>query len=398
VASGLVRTASVIGLILVAGHAIPLPADAQETSGLLPLGDGKLSSTPEKGSVFACQSRFGGGGAQRAGSWISGSHWNPRVKPVVDGEVRWPNAHITISREGDRRVIRANNLPRHPTGIFPIGRRDDAFQYDRNPNHISERDVVLSLPADPKRAAQPSCVPMGLIGVAVSGTAIFNALDGMGRDAPAHEIQDKCGGHPERSGQYHYHDLSPCLTDPAGAAGRHSDLLGYVLDGFGIYGPRGEGGKAIRSSDLDTCHGHGHPVDWDGRRQTIYHYHFTADYPYSVGCFRGTALQINMARPRMDPDGRGRFDRPGGRRPTGLPGAGGVPTFRPPPIGGPGRGDGNRNALDAAARELGVAPQALRRALGPPPPDFAGAARHLGIDETQLRDAMSRARRAAGVR
>jgi hypothetical protein len=280
------------------------------------LGDGRIATTPTVGAVFACQTRFMGGGAFRDGPWITGDSWDRALKPVVRGQVTWPDARITVTREGDRRIVRANNLPRHPTGVFPIRPDDPAYQYDRNPNAIAAQTILLDLPAAPALAPQPRCVPMGMIGFALSGAAIFNALDAQGRDAPAHEIQDACNGHPEPRGQYHYHDLSPCLRDDAGAAGRHSDLVGYALDGFGLYGRFGENGKPLTSADLDACHGHSHAVMWDGRLQVIYHYHLTRDYPYTVSCFKGAPIAVGPG--------------PGARPP---PPFGGPPG--PPPFGGP---------------------------------------------------------------
>ena len=57
-------------------------------------------------------------------------------------------------------------------------------------------------------------------------------------------------------------------------------LLGFLLDGFPIYGPE-ENGDELKSSDLDNHHGHAHPTsDFpDG----IYHYHITSDAPYLNG-------------------------------------------------------------------------------------------------------------------
>jgi hypothetical protein len=64
-------------------------------------------------------------------------------------------------------------------------------------------------------------------------------------------------------------------------------LFGYALDGFGIYGPRGDDGKMVTNAQLDECHGHAHPVMWDGKMQNIYHYHLNNEFPYAIGCFRG---------------------------------------------------------------------------------------------------------------
>ena len=332
---------------------------------LLPLGDGKISQTPKVGYIFSCRTSFFGGGAHRRGEWIKADTWDPANKPRVDGQIMWPNSSITVFVVGDKRVVRANNLPKHPTGQFPISPIDDAYRYDRNPNSIEEQDIILILPAVPSMAQSPTCVPMGMIGFALAGVAIYNALDAQGRDAPAHEIQDSCNGHPQRTGQYHYHDYSKCITDTRSEAGGHSDLLGYAIDGFGIYGPFGEGGKELHIRDLDECHGHTRQVKWDGKPKAIYHYHFTAAYPYTMGCFRGDLTKVTVRNSANE------------RR-----------------SGGPGQGPGPRRraALRAAAEELGVSVSDLRAAIGPPPPDFANAARVLGIEESKIRAAMRRTR------
>jgi hypothetical protein len=258
----------------------------------LPLGDGKISDTPQRGFVFACPLPPPGPGAHRVGEWIQGDTWIPGQKITVSGEVAWSTASISVEPGQDQRVIRANSLPVHPTGVFPIQTTDPAYQYDRNPNAIQEQEVMLELPTTPKIADVPSCLPLGMIGFALSGAAIYHAVDLQRRDAPAYEIQDACNGHPEMRGQYHYHNYSPCLNDNA-AEGQHSALVAYALDGFGIHGLRGEAGVLLTNDDLDDCHGHAHEVSWNDEKVNIYHYHFTSEYPYSLGCFKGTPTLVN---------------------------------------------------------------------------------------------------------
>ncbi|MGL4172993.1 MAG: YHYH protein [Actinomycetota bacterium] len=261
------------------------------------LGDGKVSAKPVIGSIFSCQRAFptDGPGAFRAGEWIDGDHYDPSQKPTVDGAVDWPGSAVTVTVRGDQRVVTANNLPKHETGEFPVAQDDDAYDYDRNPNAIREQDILLRLPLQPEQANEPQCVPMGMIGFALSGAAIFNALDVQGRDAPAHEIQDLCNGHPEPGGQYHYHDWSACIT----AAAPEDGLVGYALDGFGIYGPQ-ENGRNVTNADLDPCHGHEGEVLVDGVKKRVYHYHFTEEYPYTLGCFMAEPVQVAASAP----DGR----------------------------------------------------------------------------------------------
>ena len=283
-----------------ANHMRTLPLSTEQTKAQrLPLGDGKISTTPRQGYVMACNQNFrGGGGAHRVGDWITSSAdglatWEPGIKPQVEGAVAWPNAAISVSIEGDQRVVRSNNLPLHASGIFPIRPGSKAYEFDRNPNRISPHNIVLNLPTQPLPSATPGCVPMGMVGFALSGVAIFNAFDLAGRDAPAYEIQDACNGHPERTGQYHYHDWSDCIPDANDKSGQHSSLAGFMLDGFPIYGPQGAGGKEVKNGDLDACHGHMHEVVLDGKTTETYHYHFTREYPYTIGCFKGEPVRAS---------------------------------------------------------------------------------------------------------
>lgn len=262
----------------------------------LPIGDGKVSTQSKIDYVWSCQTSFNSNapGAFAGGSWIkTDGTYNPSEKPTVDGAVQWPS-QLTITLSGNTRLVTGNDLPNHSTGIYPVSSSDDAFQYDRNPNTIRQQNVLWKLNANPTLAAQPSCLPMGPVGILLTGSYIFNALDAGGRDAVAHEIQDDCNGHPERSGAYHYHNLTPCLKD--GGTG-HSALVGYALDGFGIFGVRGKNGKTLTNADLDACHGHTHEIEWNSKKVVMYHYHATAEYPYTIGCYRGTPASSGMSNP-----------------------------------------------------------------------------------------------------
>ena len=206
-------------------------------------------------------------------------------------------SQFSTTLAGGLLTLTGNGLPSHPTGTFPIERTDPAYQYDRNPNAIAASAIAWGLPADPVMAAAPTCLGLGVIGVIgvigvmLTGARLFNALDADGRDAAAHEVQDACGGHPQSAGTYHYHNMSNCLPQKD-KIGEHSPLLGYIADGFGIYGNRGEQGKALVNANLDECHGHAHGVEVNGVTSVRYHYHMTQEYPYTVGCFKGKPVPI----------------------------------------------------------------------------------------------------------
>lgn len=260
----------------------------------LTLGDGLSSTQPQVGFIYTCRPlNDQGQGAQVNGPWIDQAQvtWDATLKPTVDGSVSWPSI-FSATEKDDMLILNSNGLPTHPTGVFPITQTDDAYQHDHNPNQITQHEMSLTLPRTPTLAANPACVT-GEVGMMLTGIPLFSGFDAQGRDAVAHEIQDACGGHPQEQGQYHYHGPSDCLSDSTDLS-VHSDVLGYALDGFGIFGTRGEVGQELRTTDLDECHGHTHEIDWHENRQTLYHYHLTADFPYSVGCFKGTPFRIRL--------------------------------------------------------------------------------------------------------
>jgi YHYH protein len=281
----------------------------------LPLGDRHVTNHPAVGNVDACRSAFRGGGARHSGPWIHGNTWNPAEKPHVEGRVMWPQARFAMTRHGNEVVVRENGLPKgEPTGIFPISPDDPAYRYDTNPNRIEAHNLTFEIPAAPARARHPGCLPMGMIGFTVTGVAIYNALDDAGRDAGAHEIQDRCAGHPQSQGQYHYHTSSPCL--PGADSNR---VVGWALDGYPILGMRDARGKLLTDADLDACHGHTGHVTVNGRHYD-YAYRLTQEFPYTLGCLTGTvgsrtrlAIRRALGPPRRGPHARGRRRGPPGR-------------------------------------------------------------------------------------
>ena len=259
----------------------------------LPVGDSKTTTTmPAVGYLYECAVQSGGGGANTKGPWFNsdGTTWNASGKVSVQGNVNWISS-FTASLVGSVLNIASNDLPNHSTGTYPIASSDPAFAYDKNPNKIAAQTIAWGLPGNPQVASQPTCVN-GVIGILLTGAKLFNAVDGENRDANAWEIQDSCGGHPDSSSTYHYHSVSTCVPQKD-TAGQHSPLVGYAADGFGLYGNQGENGLPLTNADLDECHGHTHAITINGVTVNQYHYHATKEFPYTVGCFRGTPAQVH---------------------------------------------------------------------------------------------------------
>lgn len=258
----------------------------------IPLGDGHVSSTPKIGYVNSCVTDFSNsplGGAFRDGPWINSSTktWDSITKVAVEGAVRWSSARYNVVTTSGHRLITTNDLPvDHTTGIFPIGSSDPAYGYDRNPNSIRAQSFSWTLPLNPVAASSPRCLNLAQIGVLNDGVVLFDALDGEGRDAGAHETLDNYQGHPQGNEIYHHHAVPAQVI--TSATGR-STLVGYALDGYGIYVERNANGTVLSNTQLDACHGRTSKVLWNGRDQSTYHYDATLEYPYTLGCFHGSA-------------------------------------------------------------------------------------------------------------
>ncbi len=148
-----------------------------------------------------------------------------------------PNA-VSITIEGDKRVITANGMPEHKIGTFPNR---------GNPNIPSEQDFKVELPLDPVTNEKPADA-RGAVGVLVNGVLIesgtgefwypkegdaswnYNALGG------AIDLGvDQNHAHVQPSGKYHYHGVPTGLMQDFSST-EHSPIIGWAFDGFPIYG------------------------------------------------------------------------------------------------------------------------------------------------------------------
>lgn len=252
----------------------------------LRLGDPELTTmAPARGKLYSCVA----GNPSAPGSirskitWIdfTANTFNLLRKPFLPaGSFAAPGGTATITETATTRLIAVNNLPKDgKVGDWPMTRYAALTAIDPNPGTPAARNYSFELPLTPAAGLSPACVGMGAIGATLNGVVLYNAIDARGNDAVAHEIVDAFGGHPAMS-DYHYHFVPDRLDTPRLADG-HSGIIGYIRDGFPLYGYRGTGGVELRNTDLDECHGHSHGA-------LGYHYHATIEYPYTIGCYRGT--------------------------------------------------------------------------------------------------------------
>lgn len=158
---------------------------------------------------------------------------------------------------------------------------------------------------------------LGAIGVLVNGVVVFGVgapcggnsvcpnTDSLALSTYVDAVEsegvtfDQCGGHPAPGNQnYHIHSGNTFNSSagrracalPEDTPGEHSVLLGWMFDGFPLYGQYSQGGKL--PTQLDSCHGHTHMIN--GTMQ--YHYHLPMDFPWMIGCFKGCPIVRNNRR------------------------------------------------------------------------------------------------------
>ena len=189
-------------------------------------------------------------------------------------------------------VIQVNGVPDHNSPYFDASDdRNVAYSgtnenFNLNPNRIDlNANYTYKIPLNPTAASNPRPTQLGSIGVALNGVSFYNQYAGPNNQPLTDEIDsfDQYNGHPQRVGEYHYHVEPTYLTQSQG----NNVLLGFLLDGFPVYGPF-ENGEQVVNSLLDEYHGHEHvTADYP---EGIYHYHITDVDPYINGSgYYGTA-------------------------------------------------------------------------------------------------------------
>ena len=200
-----------------------------------------------------------------------------------------------IYLEGNFVVIKTNGIPDHKSPYYTDAAKYEKYNgtnsaWNQNPNKIASFNFTFKIPLKPVKATNNAATPLGIMGVSINGVAFFNQYAGPNNQPLTNEINsfDQYNGHPQQQGVYHYHIEPLYLTATKGK----DALLGFLLDGFPVYGVT-ENGATVQNSDLDAFHGHTHATaDYPNG---IYHYHVTGAAPYINGNgFYGTAGTVTQ--------------------------------------------------------------------------------------------------------
>jgi len=195
----------------------------------------------------------------------------------------------TIYLDGSNVVIESTGLPNHETVYW--GEGNDLYLEEPDvritPGTITRRDqsATITVDATPNLTGNTVATELGIIGVAVSGSYIFNDQEGNGSLDEAAGGLDWTGAHVGPS-VYHYHLEPKAFTNDDDA------LAGILLDGIFLYGRKCNSIDDY-PSDLDAVGGHTSTTQYtDGDEE--YHYHIinelyatTGSYIAFAGPFQG---------------------------------------------------------------------------------------------------------------
>lgn len=226
---------------------------------------------------------------------------NPTTNTEIPAVYKKIYGAVSMSIDGSFLTVKTNGMPDHTSPYFVTshslyaaysGTTFGGYTFSKNPNTIQEQSFTFKIPLAPAEASAHAATPLGPIGFALNGVPLFNQYAGPNNQALSGEIVsfDQYYGHPQQTGQYHYHVEPIYLTT---VKSNKSALIGFLLDGFPVYGPQESDGSTVTNAMLDAYHGHTHATA--EYPNGTYHYHFTAEAPYLNGNgFFGTAGTVTQ--------------------------------------------------------------------------------------------------------
>lgn len=202
------------------------------------------------------------------------------------------SCRITLTRTATAVEAKADGQPDYTSFYFP--QTDPCYAPwpagSPNPSHIVPHDYVIDFPL--ASSTTPQAMPLGAVGMAIDGVPIFSNVAAPGDDIYLEARSfDRCGGHPQMQGQYHFH------TEPAAITQDDANLVGVLRDGYPVYGRKDADGTY--PTDLDAYGGHTAPTA-ESPTTPVYHYHVNLQtstagtsagdqaWFLTTGTFRGT--------------------------------------------------------------------------------------------------------------
>lgn len=177
-------------------------------------------------------------------------------------------------------MIETTGLPNHETVYWGVGHplyRDEP-DVQTTPSIMSSNNnaVTITVDATPNLTGSTVATQLNTIGIAVSGSSIFNDQEGNGPLDQAAASLDWTGAHIG-PGVYHYH------LEPKAFTNDDDNLVGILLDGVFLYG-RKCSSTGTYPTDLDSSGGHTTTTQYTVGEEE-YHYHIINELYSNTGSY-----------------------------------------------------------------------------------------------------------------
>ncbi len=187
---------------------------------------------------------------------------------------------VTIFLDGANVVIETTGLPNHETVYWgeghPLYRDEPDVQLTPSIMSSNNNATTITVDATPNLTGATVSTQLGTIGIAVSGSSIFNDQEGGGPLDRAAASLDWTGAHIG-PGVYHYHLEPKAFTDD------DDKLAGILLDGVFLYGRRCNS-TGTYPTDLDASGGHTTATQYTNGAEE-YHYHIINELYSNTGSY-----------------------------------------------------------------------------------------------------------------
>lgn len=186
---------------------------------------------------------------------------------------------IYLSDGGTTVTIETTGLPNHETVYW--GEESHLYIEEPDvrltPSIISSNNnaTTISVDAVPDLDGATISTQLGTVGIAVSGSSLFNDQEGGGTLDQAAGSLDWTGAHIG-PGVYHYH------LEPKAFTNDDDNLVGILLDGVFLYGRRDYPSNEY-PTDLDESGGHFGPTPHNPDGE--YHYHIINEVYSTTGSY-----------------------------------------------------------------------------------------------------------------
>lgn len=247
-------------------------------------------------------------GAEAGGIWLEDGEVYDVDGEFIENMATFYNDNTWLMYDGNGDIYITDTETDCAAAANPnVGDEYENYCVECLPAYITGLSETFLIPVTPVEVS--SSIQFGGAGPGATGPAIRGlAFNGVRFDGPAPTSVilaaytlapfDDAGGHINLNAGYHYHAATGVSTEIEQCDG-HAPMIGYALDGHGLYAHLNDDGS--EPDDLDACRGH-----YDDTRGYHYHVDYAGNNNF-IDCLNGAYVTNSGATANEDADNDGYF-------------------------------------------------------------------------------------------